>query len=380
VKRAYAYGAALFVAGAVVLAIQIAVDPRRALFAYTAGFDFGITIAVGALMVLMIMNAAHASWFVALRRPVEAIAGTLPLFVVLLVPVVLGLRSLYPWMHPDDYPDPVRGALHHERWLLNPAFFVVRAYAYVVVWLGLGLGLRAVSVRQDSSPEYRWTVIQRVLSAAALPVMAVTLSLAAFDWFMSLVAGFYSDIFGMYVFCGAFYGGMGAIAIACAVAYRAGRFPRDVGPPHFLSIGRVMLVSTILWAYIGFAQLLLIWIANLPREVTFYVQRTAGAWSFFSGVQLFGHFVLAFLLLLSRALKLEAKALAWVGGLLVVMHGVDVYWLVVPSDRQPSVLDFGAFLAVAGLMFMFGAWRFARRPPVPVNDPYLPRALAYESP
>ena len=64
----------------------------------------------------------------------------------------------------------------------------------------------------------------------------------------------------------------------------------------------------------------------------------------------------------------------------MLMHANDVYWAVVASGGMPSVLDCGPFLAIGALVFAIAAWRFGRHAPVPVNDPFLPRALAYESP
>lgn len=379
-RRLYLASLVTTLVGLGLLVIQIAMSPQRALFTYIGAFGFGVTIAVSALTLVMIMNVAHAEWFVVFRRLVSAIAATLPLYLLLFIPIAIALPGAYPWTHPADYPRHIREVLEHQRWFLNPAFFIARAYGYMVIWTALSVALRRACIRQDSSPRYAYTALQRWLSAAAIPVIAITLTLASYDWFVSLVPAFTNDIFGMYTFAAGLYGAMGVVAIVCALAHRARLFPSAVGPAHFLAIGRVMFVATMLWLYMAFFMLLLIWIANLPDEVLFYVQRTEGAWAFFSGVLVFGHFGIAFLVLLLRSVKLRPIALGWVGAFLVLMHGVDLYWVVVPSGGLPSVLDFGAFLAVLGVSFAFGLSRFSRSCPIPINDPFLPRALAYESP
>lgn len=379
-KRLYLASLATTIVGLGVLAIQIATSPRRALFAYIGAFGFGVTVAVSALILVMIMNAAHAEWFVAVRRVASAIAATLPLYLVLFIPIAVSLRGAYPWTHPADYPDDVRRILEHQRWYLNAGFFLARAYGYMGLWTALSMVLRWACVRQDTDPRYSLTALQRRLSAAAIPVMAITLTLASYDWFVSLVPALANDVFGMYIFSAGLYGAIGALAIGCALAWRAGLFPSPVGPMHFLAIGRVMLTATMLWLYMAFFMLLIIWIANLPHEVIFYVERTAGAWWYFIGILVFGHFGVAFSILVQRWIKLRPMLLGSVGVFLVLMHGVDLYWVVVPSGGLPSVLDFGAFLAVLGVAFAFGLWRFSRACPVPMNDPFLPRALAYESP
>ena len=85
--------AVLAVVGWVALVIGWIVDPARASIAYLGAFVWGVTIAAGALALVMIAHAAGAKWFVVVRRLAESVAGTLPLFVVLFVPLLFGDRK-----------------------------------------------------------------------------------------------------------------------------------------------------------------------------------------------------------------------------------------------------------------------------------------------
>jgi hypothetical protein len=136
-----------------------------------------------------------------------------------------------------------------------------------------------------------------------------------------------------------------------------------------------------LWAYLGVSQLIIVWSANLPRESAFYLERTPGSWRYVAGILVVGHFVVPFFLLLSRALKRRPLLVALLGGWLVSMHALDLYWLVVPgAGRRPSILDIGPFLLLGGVMTFVGLRRFFRASAVPSNDPDLERSLRYESP
>jgi hypothetical protein len=368
------------VAGLVILGIEALIWPARAAAAYLAAWDFGVSAAVGCLVFVMINHVARSTWYVPLRRIHEAAATTLPLFAVLFVPIALSLRTLFPWTRPERLePEAQAMVLHAHAWF-QPAFFVGRSFFYLATWCALALAIRHASVRQDDDGRYEHTATQRWLSAAGTPVIAITLTLAAFDWFMSVVPGWTSTMHGLYVFAAGF---SGAISVACIGAWglrRAGRLPPAVGPSHFLAIGRVLLVSVILWGYLAFATLLLVWIADLPRENRFYAERVADGWAFVSGALLFGHFVIPFLVLLSRQVKLRPGALAAIAAWILVFHALDSYWLVVPSlAGHPAALDVGAFLAIAGLAGLAGAWSFSAVRPIPPRDPALARALRYVS-
>jgi hypothetical protein len=379
-KRALVRALGVGVVGAVLLAIQVALDPRRALLAYMGAFAFAITTALGALLFVMITHTARASWYVVFRRLNEAMAGTIPLGLALFVPIALAHRALFPWAHPERFDEHVQRVYQHDQWWFRSGFFIVRAYVYLAVWVAVLFVLRTQSLRQDADGRLERTAVQRWVSSATTPVLAITLTLAAIDWLMSLVPAWTSTIVGLNVFAASFSGAVGLTCVLAHAAKRSGILPEDVGPSHFLALGRVLLVAVILWAYLAFCALLLIWIGDLPHEVQFYAQRVRGGWAVFSGLLLFGHFILPFLALLSRAAKQRSATLAAIGGWVLVFHAVDMYWFVVPSQGdQPSVLDLGAFMLVGALAFAVGLWLFFAARPIPINDPNLARSLDYAS-
>jgi hypothetical protein len=355
---------------------------RHVLFAYLAGFIFALTIALGALIFVMIAHAARARWFVVLRRLTGAIAATTPVFVVLFVPIALGVRQIYPWAGPPGALDAASRAwaVHAQPWL-DVRFFVVRSFGYLLVWSALALVLRRSGLAVDERPTEALVRRERFVSAAGIPVMAFTLTFASFDWIMSLDARWSSDIFGLYVFAGAFAGAIGTAALVAWLARRAKILPPEVGPAHFHALGRVLLVTVLFWAYLGFAQLVLVWIADMERESAFYLVRTRDGWGVVAALLFFLHFAVPFLLLLSRPLKRAPALLALVGGCVVCAHALDVYWLVVPAAHDGMrLLDLAIVAGIVGVSASFGAWRFFAAPAIPVHDPSLPQSIRYQSP
>jgi hypothetical protein len=357
-------------------------DPRRALFSYLVAYVYWLGLALGALILLGSFHASNARWPVVLRRCLEFVPSSLPLFALLLVPVVVGLRHLFPWVDPAALVGEVRQTVEHRRPYLNVPFFVVRAALYFAVWIAVSWLLRAWSIRQDETGGVELTRWQRRLGAGSLPFLALTMSFAAFDWMMSLDPRFYSTIFGVYWFAGSFVGAFAILAVAgAATRGDPTQFGAHMNLEHFHSVGKYLLAFVAFWGYIAFSQFMLIWIANVPEEVPWYFVRIFGGWlPVFAFLALF-HFLVPFFLLLSRPLKRDPRRLAWLGLWLLLVHWVDLYWVIMPvldpSGPRPSLWDLTAIAGVGGLAVAFVLWRMHGVAAVPLRDPYLEDSLRY---
>ncbi len=385
-KRALAVSGVVGIAGLLVTGLGALVgDPRRALSSYLVAFVYWIGLAVAALILLGTIHAARSTWPVVLRRFLETVPATMPLFVVLFVPILLGMRQLFPWVDPSALSPELARAVEHKRPYLNVPFFVVRAAIYFTLWIAVAHLLRSWSMRQDSTGGLALTRWQRRLGAGSLPFLGWTMSFAAFDWMMSIDPRFYSTIFGVYWFAGSFMGAFAVVIVAAALT-RAdpGQFGAHLTVDHYHSLGKYMLSFVAFWGYIAFSQYMLIWIANVPDEVPWFILRTDGGWLWVASFLALFHFLVPFFLLLSRTLKREPRKLAWVAAWLLFAHWVDVYWLVFPhldvGGPRPSAWDLAAFVGVGGVTVAFAIFRMRGVVAVPVRDPYLDESLRYLPP
>jgi hypothetical protein len=378
----FAWGAA---AGGLVLTLLggVLFDGRRALFSYLVAFVYWVGIAVNALILVGSFHASSARWPVVLRRFLETLPLSLPLFVVLFLPIVLGRGLLFPWLLPDGALDPeMARAVVHKRPYLNTPFFLVRAGVYFACWILVAHLLRAWSVRQDREGGVVLTRWQRRLGAGSLPFIALTFSFASFDWMMSLDPRFYSTIFGVYWFAGSFMA-VFAVTIVAAAATRGdpAAFGAYLSAEHFHSLGKFLLTFVAFWAYVAFSQFMLIWIADVPEEVPWYILRIEGGWLWVGAFLALFHFVVPFFVLLSRDLKRDPRALSWVALGLLVVHWVDLYWLIMPhlhrAGPRPWLFDLTAFVGVGGAAIGFTVLRMRGAATVPVKDPYLDDSLRY---
>ncbi len=357
--------------------------PRRALFAYVVAFTYWLGIAIGALLLLGSLHASNARWSVVLRRFLETVPLVVPVFVVLFVPLVLGMRELYPWSHPATLEGEMLHAVEHKAAYLNASGFVTRAIAYFAIWILVAVLLRAWSVRQDSAGGVTLSRWQRRLGTGSLPFVAFAMTFAAFDWMMSLDPRFYSTIFGVYWFAGSFVSALAVVIIAATLTRDdpAG-FGHHMNADHFHAMGKLLLAFVAFWGYIAFSQFMLIWIANIPEEVPWYILRINGGWKWIGAFLALFHFLVPFFVLLQRGVTRNPRRLAWAAAWILFVHWVDLYWLVMPhlfpDGPSPSLLDLFAFAGVGGVAVAFTVFLMRGVPAVPVKDPYLEDSLRYQ--
>ena len=129
---------------------------------------------------------------------------------------------------------------------------------------------------------------------------------------------------------------------------------------------------------------MLIWYANIPEETGWLARRQNHGWGWVGLLLLFGHFLVPFLALMSRAPKRRPRCSRAVAVWMLVMHWVDLYWLVMPagSPGSPVPSSRGPHLAgrLSARLFLAGAaFALRGRSLVPERDPRLEESLAFEN-
>jgi len=349
-------------------------DPAHFFHSYLVAYIFFLTILLGALFFTMLHHLTGARWSVVLRRIAESAGAALPLFLILFLPLFAGLHHLYPWS---------QGGHGHKTPYLNLPFFATRAVFYLLVWSVLGWGLRRLSLRQDREKGFDLAPRAKRLSAPGMILFAFTITYASIDWLMALDSHWYSTIFGVYVFSGAVVSSLAFLAIASVILPRLGILEKEITVEHRHDLGKLLFGFTVFWAYIVFSQYFLIWYSNVPEETGWFLRRWHGSWKPLSLVIVFGHFVVPFLVLMGRAAKRSAAVLFAASVLLLLVHYVDLYWIVMPNlypeGAKTSWIDLAALMMIAGFTRAFFWKLFTSAEPLPVNDPNLQTSLEFEN-
>jgi hypothetical protein len=373
--------AAIGIGGSLLLARSSEGGMDHLLETYLVSFAFFLGISLGALFFVLLQHCTRAGWSVVARRVAEAIAANVWLMAVLVIPVVLGMDHLYHWTDTAAAAhDPL---LAGKLGFLNRSFFLARLGAYFIVWGVIASFLYRTSVSQDTSGNPALTLRLERLSPLGMVLFALTINFASFDLLMSLDPHWFSTIFGVYYFSVAV---VAFLAVMPKVLYGLqlrGILENAVTVEHYHDFGKLLFAFIVFWAYIAFSQYMLIWYGNLPEETEWFLKRQTGEWTTVSLILIFGHFLIPFLLLISRSIKRRPLLLALTGGYVALMCWIDVYWLVIP-EFSPGVARFG-LLDVLCLLGMTGVYsatlilRLRNHSVIAERDPRIVESLVFES-
>jgi hypothetical protein len=349
--------------------------------AYLVGFMFTTTIGIGALFMTVIQHLTKAGWSVAPRRLLEWLAQGLVASVALFIPLFIMSHDVWHhWM--DETLVASDKILRGKAAYLNPTFFYIRAIVFLLTWALLAMWFYKQSREQDTSGNRKLSEKMQAAAAPATFALGLTTTFAGFDWVMSLDPHWYSTIYGVYIFAGSILSAMAALSLIVVRLRKEGVGGDLLTVEHQHDIGKFLNGFIVFWAYIGFSQFILIYYAAIPEETTFYKLRWQGGWQPVSLTIFIGGFVIPFLLTLSRTAKRTSPVLAFAAVWVLVMHYIDLYWLVMPYfDKQLSFswVDIAGLLAPLGITAAWIAKRCFADPAYPLRDPYIPEALKAEN-
>jgi hypothetical protein len=370
----------LLVAGGAGLLVSLVgwlVNARQFYQSYLMAYMLCLSVTLGCLALGMIHQLSGGAWGVVIRRPIGAASRVLPVMTLLFVPVLLGMRHLYVWTHADVVAHD--DVLQAKQAYLNVPFFLARTAIYFASWNALAYFLNAWSLEQDRSGDPRLARRMQRLSAGGLVVYGLTITFASFDWLMSLDPHWYSTIYGVLIMGGQALSAMAFLIVVLVWLSRRPPLDRVVVKAHFHDLGNLMLAFVMLWAYFSFSQYLIIWAGNLPEEISWYMSRLQTGWRFLGLALVLFHFVVPFVLLLSRTMKREAHLIVLVALGILVSRLLDLFWLIAPEFHTQGLtvswLDVVLPLALGAIWLGCFIRQLRGRAILPLHDPQFDEAL-----
>jgi hypothetical protein len=352
-------------------------NPDEFFRSYLLGYLFWFALSLGSLAIVMVQYLTGGAWGVVTRRPLEAMSRTLPLLLILFIPVAIGIPHLYDWAHADLVRHEF--VLKHRGGYMNPEMFILRTAGYFAIWLTLAYFLNRWSAEEDVSGARQKRLA--ALSAPGLILYVFTLSFAAVDWASSLETDWYSTMWGFLFVAGQGLETMAFIIIVLAFLSRSEPLAGIVRPAHYHALGKLLLMFVMIWGYFSFSQLLIVWAGNLTDEIPWYLHRLATTWGWLGAALIVFQFIVPFLLLLSRRLKRTVWALSCVVGIILLARYVDLLWIVMPGYYRRGMhlhwLNFSTPLAIGGLWITTFLWQLRKHPLLPLRTPELEKALHY---
>jgi hypothetical protein len=353
--------------------------PNQFYRSYLWSFIFVVALAVGPLAWLMLQYVTGGAWGLVIRRSCEAATRTLPLVLVMFLPVVIGINNLYPWPHADRLA--ADELLRHKAPYLNVPFFLGRAALYFAGWMFLAWWFNRWSLKEDQQGHDAVHGKMSSMAGPGLLFFGFSATFMSVDWILSVDPKWFSTIFGMLFMVNQALTAMAFLITLMVLLSKYKPMSEVLTPRHLHDLGKFLLAMVMVWAYFSFSQFLIIWAGNLPEEIPWYLTRLNHGWQYVGLLLVVGHFALPFALLLSRDLKRNFKLLRNIAVFILLMRLVDLYWLITPSFRHDafgiSFLDFTIPVGLVGLWLAYFLTQLEKRPLMPKNAPHLEEVLEH---
>lgn len=339
---------------------------------------FWLAVGLGTVFFLMIQYVARAGWTVGLNRVFEAVG----LFVIvpligLLIIVLAGVADvhhIWHWMQEgimtpgtDNYDPIIAG----KEGYLNDTFFIIRTVVYTAVWFGVMKLVRKNSLAEDLEGGTARYKKNFKLAAFFVVFYGVTSSTSAWDYIMSIDTHWFSTLFGWYTFVGMFVSALAVLNLLIVFLRFNGHLPW-INENHQHDMAKFMFAFSIFWTYLWFSQFMLIWYADMPEEVTYYMQRF-GQYNTMFLIMVALNFIAPVLLVMSRDSKRVMGLVTLTASIVVVGHWMDHFIMIMPGSVGEYYgfgwAELGGFLLYAGLFILVVFRNLAKAPLLQKNHP-----------
>ena len=350
---------------------QLANRPWAAI--YVAAFFF-FMISLGSLAFYAIQRAAQAGWSPLLFRVMEGITGyLLPGGLIILAILLfssLHFNHMFIWMDPDvvEHDEIIK----NKSGYLNIPFFLARGVFYLAGWSLYRYFSRRFSIAQDKANDNSNHIKNFKISAGFLAFFIVTESMMSWDWIMSIDPHWFSTLFGWYVFASMVVSAITVIALLTIFLKSMG-YLEKVNHNHMHDLAKFMFGFSVFWSYLWFSQFMLIWYANIPEEVTYFITRLEDYQLPFLGM-LVMNFILPFLILMNSDFKRLNWMIVTAGIIILIGHYMDVFNMIMPSAVGDQwffgIPELGSVMFFAGLFLYIVFSSLTKAPLEASGDPF----------
>jgi hypothetical protein len=341
---------------------------------------FFLLLTMGVLAFYGIQIVSQAGWSPVLFRVMQGITAYLPvgsvIFFVLLLLSAFHVNHLFVWM-AEGITDPTHAnydkLVAGKAGYLNVPFWLIRAAIFLLGWNLYRHFSRKNCLAQDDANDDASYKKNFKLSAGFLVFFIVSESIMSWDWIMSLDPHWFSTLFGWYVFASFFVSGITTICMV--TLYLKGKgYLEYVNTSHIHDLAKFMFGISVFWTYLWFSQFMLIWYANIPEEVTYFITRINDYTLPFWGAVVM-NFVFPILILVNTDFKRVTWILVMAGTVILLGHYIDFFNMIMPAtvgDRWfIGAAEIGAVLFFLGLFLLVVFTALTKAPLMPKRNPFI---------
>lgn len=339
------------------------------------------SLAMGGTFFFVIQSISQSGWSSAFKRVSEAMMSYVPFASIFFLILYFGVNDLYQWSHKEVVAlDPL---LQHKSAFLNIPFFFVRMIIYFILWIVFIRKLRQISLKEDLVDPANTDSIMLLFGKTELYskififILAITFSLSAIDWVMSVDVHWYSTIFALKNLVAAFLHGVSILTLIVIILYKKGYFP-FFNKYHLHDFARYIFMLSIIWGYFWFAQFMIIWYGNIPEESIYYYVRWQEGWKVLFFLEIGLNWFIPFMVLLPVKASRNMTLITIVILFLIIGQYIDLFVQIIPGTTgalKYGWISAGMFLGYAGLFSLVVATTLSKAKILPFNHPYLDESL-----
>jgi hypothetical protein len=336
---------------------------------------FFLLVTMGVLAFYAIQQVASAGWSPVLFRVMQGITAYLPwgsvIFFVILVLCGLHFNHMFIWLDPE--------VVAHDKLIagkagyLNFPFWIVRAGIFLIGWNLYRYYSAKNCLAQDESKDDSFYKKNFNISAMFLVFFIVSESIMSWDWILSIDPHWFSTLFGWYVFASFFVSGITTICMVTLYLKSKG-YLEHVNTSHIHDLAKFMFGFSVFWTYLWFSQFMLIWYANIPEEITYFITRIE-----LYNLPFFGAVVMNFLFPILILINTDFKRISWIlvmaGTVILAGHYIDFFNMIMPGtvgDRWfIGVSEIASVLFFLGLFIYVVFTALSKVPLLPKRNPFI---------
>ncbi|MCF8322010.1 MAG: quinol:cytochrome C oxidoreductase [Flavobacterium sp.] len=336
---------------------------------------FFMLVSLGVLAFYAIQQVAQSGWSPVLFRVMQGITAYLPvgsvIFFVILILCGLHFNHLFVWLDPE--------VVAHDKLIaaksgyLNFSFWIIRAAVFLIGWNLYRFYSRKNCLAQDESNDNSFYKKNFKMSAGFLVFFIVTESIMSWDWIMSVDPHWFSTLFGWYVFASFLVSGVTVICLVSLYLKSKG-YLEYVNTSHIHDLAKFMFGFSVFWTYLWFSQFMLIWYANIPEEVTYFVTRINDY-----NLPFFGAVVMNFLFPVLILINTDFKRISWIlvmaGVVILLGHYIDFFNMIMPGTVGDQwfigISEIASVLFFLGLFIYVVFTALTKAPLLPKRNPFI---------
>ena len=340
-------------------------------FSYLTSYFYWLSIILGGMFFIMVHYAFSATWSVSIRRIMENTIMLVPLFTLPFLPIIFGMEKLFKWLP------------NHYYWKTHD-FEADHLIQHKLAYLNEESFIYYNSIKHDKTGDVKILENLRYFCMSPMGVFFfISLTFAGLDWQMSLDPHWYSTMYGVYTFAGAFLAFLAFLTFTIIRLQDQGYLRNIVSIEHYHDLGKYLFAFTVFYCYIAGAQFYFIWYSNIPEETIWYLHRWVGSWKVISVLLIVGKFFIPFFILIFRGSKRNIRLLQIMTIWVLFMHYIDINFIIMPTVHKQDFF-FGIYDIITMLSFaliFIGGFKYitSRSNLVPLNDSELVHSINHRN-